>query len=356
MMNKTFLIAAGGTGGHIFPALAVAQSLQKQGHSIVWLGSENAMETRLVPKYHIPLETVAIKGIRGNGIKRKLALPFTLIKTIMATKNIIQKHNISAVVGFGGFVSFPAGVAAKLCGIPLIIHEQNAVAGLSNKTLSKIARKVLFAFPTAFPNQTDGLVGNPVRAEIAAMPTPQERFAHRSGSLKLLIVGGSLGAKVFNERLPEILAAVSETQRPEIIHQCGKDNSDTVKKRYDELGINAQCVDFIDDMLSAYANADFIICRAGALTIAELAAAGLGGILVPFPFAVDDHQTQNAQYLVQGNAALCVPQPEFTVEKISKQISELTRERCLEWATNARQLAKPQAADDIAAVVLKCVQ
>ena len=355
-MSKTFLIAAGGTGGHIFPALAVAQSLQKQGHSIVWLGSENAMETRLVPKYNIPLETVAIKGIRGNGIKRKLALPFTLIKTIIATKNIIKKHNISAVVGFGGFVSFPAGVAAKLSGIPLIIHEQNAIAGLSNKTLAKIATRVLSAFPTAFVQYANGVLGNPVRAEIAAMNEPAERFVHRSGSLKLLIVGGSLGAKVFNERLPEILSAVPATQRPEITHQCGKDNSESVKQRYTELGINAQCTDFIDDMLSAYANADFIICRAGALTIAELAAAGLGGILVPFPFAVDDHQTQNAQYLVQGKAALCVPQPEFTVEKISKQISELSRETCLEWATNARKLAKPNAADDIATVVLACVE
>ena len=173
-MSKTFLIAAGGTGGHIFPALAVAQSLQKQGHNIVWLGSENAM--RLVPKYNIPLETVAIKGIRGNGIKRKLALPFTLIKTIIATKNIIKKQNISAVVGFGGFVSFPAGVAAKLSGIPLIIHEQNAIAGLSNKTLAKIATQVLSAFPTAFPQYANGVLGNPVRAEIAAMPKHHNKY------------------------------------------------------------------------------------------------------------------------------------------------------------------------------------
>ncbi|MBR6026912.1 MAG: undecaprenyldiphospho-muramoylpentapeptide beta-N-acetylglucosaminyltransferase [Neisseriaceae bacterium] len=355
-MSKTFLVAAGGTGGHIFPALAVAQSLQKQGNNIIWLGSENAMETRLVPKYNIPLETVAIKGIRGNGIKRKLALPFTLMKTISAVSKIIKKHNISAVIGFGGFVSFPAGVAAKINGIPLIIHEQNSIAGLSNRALSKIATRVLSAFPSAFPQYKDGLIGNPVRHEIANIQQPKQRFNKRSGRLNLLIIGGSLGAKVFNETLPEIIAALPANQRPAIIHQCGKDNSIDVAQRYRDKNITAQCIDFIDDMVSAYANADFIICRAGALTIAELTAAGLGSILVPFPFAVDDHQTKNAQYLVQANAALCVPQPEFTIENMAKKIGKLNREQCLQQAQNARKLAKPNAADDIAYQVLQCIE
>lgn len=355
-MSKTLLIAAGGTGGHIFPALAVAQSLQKQGYSIIWLGSENSMETQLVPKYNIPVETVAIKGIRGNGIKRKLALPFTLMKTILAVSKIIKKYNINAVIGFGGFVSFPAGVAAKINGIPLIIHEQNSIAGLSNRALSKIATRVLSAFPSAFPQYKDGMLGNPVRKEITDIPMPQQRFNKRSGRLNLLIVGGSLGARVFNETLPEIIAALPENKRPIITHQCGKDNSEEVAQRYRDKNINAQCIDFIDDMVSAYADADFIICRAGALTIAELTAAGLGGILIPFPFAVDDHQTQNAKYLVQANAASCVPQSEFTVENMTKKISELTREQCLQQAQNARQLAKPNAADDIASQVLQCIE
>lgn len=353
-MSKTFLMMAGGTGGHIFPALAVAQSLRAQGHKVVWLGSEGAMETRLVPQYDIPLETLAIKGVRGNGLLRKLQLPFTLIKTIRAALNVIHRHRIDCVIGFGGFVSFPGGVAAKVARIPLVIHEQNAIAGLSNRVLARIATRVLYAFPNALP-YPDGLVGNPVRAEIAAMPPPTKRFAPRTGALKLLIVGGSLGAKIFNDTLPEIIAAMPADKRPQIRHQCGRGNSEAVAARYRALGLDVTCSDFIDDMVAAYSDADFVICRAGALTVAELAAAGLGGLLIPFPHAVDDHQTHNAQYLVTGNAALCIAQTQFTVAETAEKLATLTREQCLTWAQNARKLALPDSAQQMAEIAIACI-
>ena len=215
---KTFLLMAGGTGGHIFPALAVAAALRERGHKVVWLGSEGAMETRIVPQHGIEIETLAIKGVRGNGIKRKLMLPFTLWHTIRAARSIIRKHQVDGAIGFGGFVTVPGGVAAKLCGVPLVIHEQNAVAGLSNRILAKLASRVLYAFPKAFSDE-NGLVGNPVRADIAALPAPQERFAGRSGSLKLLVTGGSLGADILNRLLPEAMALLPAEQRPEVRHQ-----------------------------------------------------------------------------------------------------------------------------------------
>lgn len=344
MNGKNFLIMAGGTGGHIFPALAVAKILQSRGHRIVWLGSENAMETRIVPQHGITLETLAIKGIRGNGIRRKLLLPFTLMQTVQAALGVIRRHKIDAVLGFGGFVSFPGGVAAKVARIPLIIHEQNAVAGLSNRALSKIAARVFYAFPGAFA-RAEGCIGNPVRAEIAALAPPAQRFARHSGSLKLLVVGGSLGAKVFNDTLPEILAALPEQKRPQVRHQCGRGNSEAVARHYAALGIgNAQCSDFIDDMAQAYRGADFVICRAGALTVSELAAAGLGGFFVPFPYAVDDHQTRNAQFLVQAGAGECIAQPQFTAENMAEKIAALTREGCLKNAVAARAAARTDAA------------
>lgn len=349
--HYTFLIMAGGTGGHIFPALAVAQTLQKRGHRCVWLGAEGAMETRLVPQYGIDIETLAIKGVRGNGLKRKLALPFTLSKAVAAARAVMLRHRVDAVIGFGGFASFPGGVAAKLLGKPLIIHEQNAVAGLSNKILAKVATRVLYAFPNALP-YPDGLVGNPVRADIAALSPPQERFGARSGSLKVLIVGGSLGAAVFNERLPQIFAALPPEKRPHIFHQTGRNRLAEVQAAYAEAGVAAECAEFITDMVAAYAEADFVICRSGALTVAELAAAGLGGFLVPFPHAVDDHQTANAQYLVQVGAAECIPQPQLSADTLLPKLNALTRDTCLTWAQQARSAALPEAADRVADIAL----
>ncbi len=351
MTSKTFLVMAGGTGGHIFPALAVARALQSLGHKIVWLGSEGAMETRLVPPTGIPLEVLAIKGIRGNGIKRKLSLPLTLLKTIQAAKKIIKKHQIDAVIGFGGFVTFPGGMAAKLSGVPLIIHEQNAVAGLSNKALAKFANRVLYAFPDVLP-YANGLVGNPVREDIATMITPQERFTSHEGALKLLVVGGSLGAKVFNDTLPQALALIPEASRPEVVHQSGRGKLVQLEENYQKAGVKAQCIEFVEDMVSAYSAADFVLCRAGALTVSELAAAGLGGILVPYPAAVDDHQTLNAQYLVKGNAAICLQQANLTAENLAKAILNVNRDVCLNWANQARSLALPDSAKEVAEIVL----
>ena len=355
MTPKTILLMAGGTGGHIFPALAVAQSLQKQGHNVVWLGSHDSMEQRLVPQHNIPLELIAMKGVRGKGLLRKLALPFMLFNCVQAAKAIIRKHNISAVIGFGGFVTFPGGLAAKLLGVPIFVHEQNAVAGMANKRLAKWAARVLYAFPQAFPQYPDGLVGNPVRAEIAALPAPESRFANRQGSLKIMIIGGSLGAQVLNEIVPAAFAQLPTEQRPSIVHQSGRGNLDTLKNAYQQAGVEAECIEFVDDMVSVYREADVLICRAGALTIAELTAAGVGALLVPFPHAVDDHQTANARYMVAAEAGLLLPQSQLSVQNLAQIIGGLTREQCLAWAKNARTLAMPHSADKVAQIVLDTI-
>lgn len=353
---KTFLLMAGGTGGHIFPALAVAHELQHRGHKVLWLGSENSMEERLVPQYGIPLHTVAMKGIRGNGIKRKLALPWMLFKAVRAAKNILRQQSVDAVIGFGGFVTFPGGMAAKMCGIPIIVHEQNAVAGMANKRLAQWAARVLYAFPNAFEGHTDGLVGNPVRADIAALPEPQQRFDQRSGSLKISIIGGSLGAKILNETVPAALALLPEHQRPGITHQSGRGHLETLQQNYAAHGVAAECVEFVHDMSAVYRDSDLLICRSGALTIAELAAAGLGALLIPFPQAVDDHQTANARYLVSAQGGLLLPQAQLTAEKLAEVLAGLNREQCLQWAQNARTLAQPNSAALVADAAEQTVQ
>ncbi|MDO4433662.1 MAG: undecaprenyldiphospho-muramoylpentapeptide beta-N-acetylglucosaminyltransferase [Alysiella sp.] len=351
--RKNILLMAGGTGGHIFPALAVAQVLQARGHHVVWLGSQDSMEERLVPQYGIQLETIAMKGLRGNGFKRKLAMPLMLFKALRQTQAILVRHQIDVVVGFGGFVTFPGGLAAKLAGIPIVIHEQNAVAGMANKQLAKWAKRVLYAFPHAFPHlKKEGLVGNPVRAEIAALPEPKERFAKRSGCLKVSVVGGSLGAQVFNEILPQAMQLLPAEQRPIITHQCGRGKQESVQAAYLAAGVQAQCIEFIQDMTAVYRDADILLCRAGALTIAELAAAGTGALLVPFPHAVDDHQTANARHFVAAQAGLLLPQSQLTAEKLAQVFAALTREQCQQWAENARTLALPNSADDVADAVL----
>lgn len=355
MSGKTFMLMAGGTGGHIFPALAVARSLQERGHHVIWLGSEGAMETRIVPQHDILLETLAIKGVRGNGLKRKLLLPFTLWKTISAAKRLLKKHRVACVIGFGGFVTFPGGVAARLLGIPVVIHEQNAVAGLANKTLANWATRVLYAFPKAF-DFANGLVGNPVRAEIAQLPEPQSRFANRTGRLKITVVGGSLGANVFNELLPQALAQLPEEMRPEVLHQTGKGRLQDVQNRYANCGVQAQCQEFIDDMVSVYRDSDLLICRAGALTIAELTASGVGALLVPFPHAVDDHQTANARFMVHAQAGLLLPQSQLTADNLASILSGLDRNQCLAWAEQARTLAMPDSADKVADIAISCLR
>ena len=312
------------------------------------------MEERLVPQYGIPLETVAMKGVRGKGLWRKLTLPWMLLRSVQAAVNIIRRHKIDAVIGFGGFVTFPGGMAAKAVGIPIIIHEQNAVAGMANCRLAKWAARVLYAFPGAF-DAPGGLVGNPVRADIAALPAPEARFAGREGRLKILVVGGSLGAQVLNEIVPAALAALPPEQRPQVRHQSGRGKLQALQTAYRNAGVEAECSEFIDDMVSAYRDADLVICRAGALTIAELTAAGVGALLVPYPFAVDDHQTANARYMVAAEAGLLLPQSQLTAQNLAQIISGLTREQCLAWAKNARTLAMPHSADKVAQIVLDTI-
>ncbi|WP_220272008.1 undecaprenyldiphospho-muramoylpentapeptide beta-N-acetylglucosaminyltransferase [Crenobacter cavernae] len=349
MANRTIMVMAGGTGGHIFPGLAVAKELTSRGWKVIWLGAEGGMETRLVPEHGFAIETVKIRGVRGNGIARKLALPFVMAGALLKSTVVIFRHRPDIAIGFGGYTGFPGGLASRFFWKPLIVHEQNSVAGLTNKLLSKIASRTLFAFPGAFPG-TDGLVGNPVRADIAAIAAPEARFAGRAGPLKVLVVGGSLGAKVFNDTVPEALARIPADRRPQVVHQAGSKAIDELKANYAKVGVTADCRAFIADMAAEYASADVVVCRAGALTVAELAAAGVGSLLVPYPHAVDDHQTGNARYLADAGAAKLLPQNELDVDGLADWLASLTREQCLAMAEKARALALTDAAARVADV------
>jgi UDP-N-acetylglucosamine--N-acetylmuramyl-(pentapeptide) pyrophosphoryl-undecaprenol N-acetylglucosamine transferase len=347
MKTYTAMIMAGGTGGHIFPGLAVADELRSRGWKIVWLGSKTGMENRLIPQHGIALETVRIQGVRGNGLWRQLMLPWMLLQAFYDTWKIFARQHIDIAIGFGGYVAFSGAVIARIKGSPLVIHEQNATVGLTNKILSKIAQRVLYAFPHTFSN-SDGLVGNPVRADITRLPDPQKRFAARQGALRLLVIGGSLGAKIFNDVVPAAIALLPVSQRPYIVHQAGVQQIDTLNNQYAQLNIEADCRAFIDNMADEYARADIVLCRAGALTIAELIATGVGSLLVPYPFAVDDHQTSNAHLLVKKKAALIMQQPEFLAENLAKWLGRLTREKCFEMACMARTNASISAHQRIA--------
>jgi len=347
-MSRTILIMAGGTGGHIYPGLAVADALRAQGWNIVWLGAPNSMEAELVPKHGYPVAWVNFTGVRGKGVLRLLTLPFTLMRALGQSADAILRHRPDVVLGMGGYITMPGGLMAALLRRPLVIHEQNSIAGLSNKLLAKLATRVLSGFPDVLKNTQ--WCGNPVRADIAALPEPQARFAGRSGRLNVLVVGGSLGAQALNEALPKALAMLGEQERPHVLHQTGKKNFETVQKLYAQAGTSADIRAFLDDMANQYAKADVVICRAGALTIAELAAAGVASVLVPFPFAVDDHQTHNARFLSEHGAALLLPQKELSAEKLAQLLRELNREKLLAMAQAARSLAKPDATQQVAQV------
>lgn len=347
MSMPTALIMTGGTGGHIFPALAVADELSSRGWQAVFLGADGGMETRLVPSRGYALETLAIRGVRGNGIARWLALPAVLGRAVSRSVAILRRLRPDVVIGFGGYTGAPGGLAARLLGIPLVVHEQNSVAGLTNRMLSKIASRTLFAFPGAFTGEA-GLVGNPVRADIAAVPAPDTRFDGRDGPLRLLVVGGSLGARVFNDTLPAALASLPVASRPQVVHQAGQKQIEALRQNYADAGVEADCRAFIDDMAGEYARADLVLCRAGALTVAELAAVGAASVLVPFPSAVDDHQTGNARFLSEAGAGILLPQPQMTVERVAALISGLTRNQCLDMARVARGKAKTDAAARVA--------
>ena len=347
MAKRTALIMTGGTGGHIFPALAVADELKSRGWTLVFLGAEGGMETQLVPQHGYLLETLPMRGMRGNGLRRWLSLPWMLLRALAGAASVIFRHRPDVSVGFGGYTGFPGGVMTRLLFKPLVIHEQNSVAGLTNRVLSRLASRTLYAFPSAFPGG-DGLVGNPVRAAIAAVPAPDVRFAGRQGPLRLLVVGGSLGAKALNDTLPAALARLPAAQRPLVVHQAGAKAIDALKAAYADAGVAADCRSFIDDMASEYAQADLVICRAGALTVAELAAVGVGSVLVPYPHAVDDHQTGNARYLADAGAARLWPQSSLDAEALASWLAQLDRAQCLNMAHAARKMALTGAASQVA--------
>ena len=346
-MNKTLLVMAGGTGGHIFPALAVADVLRQRGWRVVWLGNPNGMEAKLVPAQGYECAWVEFGAVRGKGIMRKLMLPITLLRACLAARRVIKEVRPNVVLGMGGYITFPGGVMARTAGVPLVVHEQNAVAGLANKVLSHIATRVLTGFPDTLP---DGQwVGNPVRADIAQLPVPEVRFAARPANepLHVLVVGGSLGAQALNQNLPLAVAQLATGERPMIRHQTGPKDLVAVQAAYAAMDANADVHAFINDMAAAFAWADLVVCRSGALTVAELAAAGVASVLVPFPHAVDDHQRVNAEFLVRGNAGHCVIQRELTVENLA-QLLRQTRDQLLQQAVAARALARPEASQTVA--------
>ena len=335
-MNKTVLVTAGGTGGHVFPALVVAEELKKY-YNVIWVGSTLGIENEIVPKNNIQLEKINISGLRKKGLFKLFKLPFVLIRAIYQAIKIIIKHKPKLVISFGGYASFPVAVTAKLFNIPLIIHEQNSVAGLTNKILAKIANQVLVAFSGVLPSKKTYVVGNPIRSDILQIDDIRTRYASRSGGLNILILGGSLGANIFNEKFPEVFSKVNNVAK--IIHQVGRGDIDLVQQNYNKININAQIVKFIDNMALVYNDIDLIICRSGALTVSELCSVGISAIFIPYPFAVDDHQRFNAKPIVDCGAAKMVLQSEFDVTKMAELINSLDRVSCLEMAYAIKQFA-----------------
>lgn len=347
------MIMAGGTGGHVFPALAVADQLRAANASVAWLGTQRGIESDLVPAAGIVLNCIDIEGIRGRGLSALLKAPLLLWRSIRQASTVLSDFQPQVVLGMGGFASGPGAVAARLKGIPIVIHEQNSVAGTTNKLVSRIAQRVMQGFPNVFAKGE--WCGNPVRPSIANLAAPQQRLAGREGPARLLVLGGSRGALAINKLLPAALALIEPSQRPQVRHQTGKLHCDETQTLYAAAGVSAEVVPFIAEMDQAYGWADFAICRAGALTVAELTSAGLGSLLIPFPFAIDDHQTVNGQLLVDQGAALMQAQDDLTAASLAEQISAVCgdSERRLQMAINARKLAKAGAAERVADVCLE---
>lgn len=349
-MTQTVLIMAGGTGGHIMPGLAVAEQLRAQGWKIAWLGNPDGMEAKLVAGRGYEMAWLNFSALRGKGVLRKLALPLNLLRGFVGARRVLSRIRPDVVLGFGGYITFPGGMMAVLRGIPLVLHEQNAVAGLANRVLAQVATRALTGFPGVL---TKGeCTGNPVRPEIAALPEPTLRYAGRSGPLHILVIGGSLGAQALNAVVPEAWALMAAEDRPEVVHQAGVKHLPLLQGLYASAEVRAHCVAFIEDMAGAYAWADLVICRAGALTIAELAAAGVASILVPYPHAVDDHQVANARFLANAGAAILLPQAELTAERLAG-IRTMPRSQLLQMAEKARELAQPQATATVARVCIE---
>lgn len=341
-LMRPVMIMAGGTGGHVYPALAVADELKQRGVPVVWMGTKKGIESRLVPEAGIDVDWLGMSGLRGKGIITLLLAPIKIIMACYQALRILLKRKPSVVLGMGGFVSAPGGLMAWLVRIPLLIHEQNAVPGMSNRLLSKVASKVMQAFPNSF--QCESMhVGNPVRREITTLPSPQQRGKERTGALRVLVFGGSLGAARLNEIIPQACAKIATEKELIIKHQAGPGNFDQTRLNYSQLKVKAEVLEYIDNMAEMYAWADLVICRAGAMTIAELAAAGVASVLVPYPYAVDDHQTFNAKYLSDKGAAIQIKQDELNVDSLVNILNKIDRSKALEMSNIARQLGMPES-------------
>jgi UDP-N-acetylglucosamine--N-acetylmuramyl-(pentapeptide) pyrophosphoryl-undecaprenol N-acetylglucosamine transferase len=342
-MKRTVLIMAGGTGGHVFPALAAARVLRERGFEPVWLGTKRGLEAKLVPPAQIEIEWISMSGLRGKGAATLLLAPFKVAMAIWQSLQVMRRRKPVVVLGAGGFVAGPGGVAAWLTRRPLVIHEQNAVAGMTNRMLSHLARRVLEAFPSSFPAGTRAeQVGNPVRREIAALAPPEQRFDARQGPLRMLVIGGSQGAAKLNASVPAALAMIEVASRPIVIHQAGERHIEVARQTYEKHGVKADVRAFINDMAEAYSWADVVVCRSGALTVSELAAAGLPAIFVPFAAAVDDHQTLNAKFLVDAQAGISIAERDLTPERLSQELNQLLsggREQLKAMAIRARSVA-----------------
>ncbi|UAB70835.1 undecaprenyldiphospho-muramoylpentapeptide beta-N-acetylglucosaminyltransferase [Vibrio sp. SCSIO 43132] len=349
--HKRLLVMAGGTGGHVFPGLAVAKCLQEQGWEIRWLGTADRMEADLVPKHGIEIDFIKVKGLRGQGILKLIKAPFQILNAIFQAKKHIKAWQPDVVLGMGGYVSGPGGVAAWMSGIPLVLHEQNAVAGLTNQWLSKIATKVFQAFPGAFKGVP--VVGNPVRQDVIAINSPDSRLDARVGDIRILVMGGSQGARILNTTLPESAKLLGDGFT--IRHQAGKGNQESVKADYEKAGNQAEVTEFIDDVSAAYEWADLVVCRSGALTVSEISAAGVGAIFIPFMHK-DRQQALNADHLVEAGAAQMIEQPDLTAEKLTDAIKQLDRNALSEMAIKAREAAKPNADQEVAQAIAQLTQ
>ncbi|HSJ79753.1 MAG TPA: undecaprenyldiphospho-muramoylpentapeptide beta-N-acetylglucosaminyltransferase [Thiobacillus sp.] len=354
--NRTLMVMAGGTGGHVYPALAVADALRARGWDVFWLGTKNGLEARVVPAAGIDMVWVSMGGVRGKGLLKKLLLPAMLLVAFGQSLAAIMQRRPDVVLGMGGYTAFPGGMMASLLNKPLVVHEQNSVGGLTNRVLACLADRVLTAFPQAFRGEKDKpipcrrvateWVGNPVRADIAALPANAR--AARTGPLRLLVVGGSLGAQALNERVPQALALLPADRRPQVVHQSGRLHLDALRANYAAVGVEAEVRDYIEDMAAAWRDCDFAICRAGAMTVAELACAGVPAVLVPFPSAVDDHQTGNAEFLADAGAAWLIQQKDLSAEKLAALIGGLDRATLAAMSDKAMKLARPDATQQVA--------
>jgi len=348
---------AGGTGGHVFPALAVADYMKVSGWRVVWLGTKGGMEEILVPQKGYDIEIMDFSGLRGKNLMVWFLLPLRLLLAFWQSAKVLFQIRPDVVLGMGGYPAFPGGIMASLLNKPLLIHEQNSVPGLANKILAKFADKVLLGFPNAIRNEKKIIFsGNPVRKEISQLDIPDKRYAGRSGKLKLLIIGGSLGAQALNTIVPKMLKLIPDHMRPLVTHQAGRKHLETLKKNYAEAGVEGELLVFIENIAVQYADCDLVICRAGALTIAELTAAGIASILVPFPYAVDDHQTSNAKFLSDKDAAVLLPQNELTPQGLAQLLMEFTREKLLGMAMKARELARPDATRLVAEACMEMIK